>query len=46
MLATAATRGGDNRYAGLTSHSLAYLMEAESRMRPSRRFFTPTYLKD
>jgi hypothetical protein len=27
MLATAAMGGGDNRFAGLTSHSLVYLME-------------------
>jgi hypothetical protein len=46
MLATAAMGGGDNRYAGLTFHSLVYLMEAESRMRPSRRSSPPRYLKD
>jgi hypothetical protein len=46
MLATAATGGEGNRYVGLTSHSLVYLMEAESRMRPSRRSSTPRYLKD
>jgi hypothetical protein len=28
--------GGGNRYAGLTSHSLVYLMEIEVRMRPSK----------
>jgi hypothetical protein len=46
MLAAAATGGGGNRYARLTSHSLVHLMEAESRMRPSRRSSTPRYLKD
>jgi hypothetical protein len=46
MLATAATGGGGNRYAELTSHGLVYLMEVESGMRPSGRSSTPRYPKD
>jgi hypothetical protein len=48
MLATAAMGGGGNRYAGLTSHSLAYLMEVESRIRPSGGLHTqvPQRLND
>jgi hypothetical protein len=46
MLATTATGGGANRHAGLICHSLVYLMEVESRMRPSGRSSTPRYLKD